>query len=130
MPGGDRAHALKSWATRRRKYGKRGGNLPPKPIEETSKRGKDERFSHYWHVKRADIIAARGARCVDCGSTKRIQVDCVNGDHFDANPDNFAVVCQSCNMKRGHRRGEFAKLQPYYNRNRTGVAGLPPQLHR
>lgn len=96
------------------------------PINELSTgNGCDQRHTYRWKRRRAELRAKLAPICVDCGATERLEVDCINGDHFDPNDANFAIRCRKCNMRVAFERGESDR-QMQQTRQRHIIDQLRP----
>lgn len=82
---------------------KKASEVPKKNISEEKKQHAKELASPKWKKKREEVFERYGKQCVECGSTKNIQVHHLiyrKGHHlWDYSVDELLPVCKKCHQK-------------------------------
>lgn len=78
-------------------------DVPKKNISEEKKQHAKELASPKWKKKREEVFERYGKQCVECGSTKNIQVHHLiyrKGHHlWDYSVDELLPLCKKCHQK-------------------------------
>lgn len=78
-------------------------DAPKKNISEEKKQHEKELASPKWKKKREEVFERYGKQCVECGSTKNIQVHHLiyrKGHHlWEYNVDELIPLCKKCHQK-------------------------------
>ena len=76
---------------------------PNKKVSDEKKQHAKELASPKWKKKREEVFERYGKQCVECGSTKNIQVHHLiyrNGHHlWEYNVDELIPLCKKCHQK-------------------------------
>ena len=53
-----------------------------------------------WRRRRRRILTRDGYRCVECGAYQPLEVDHIDGDPTNDDPENLQTLCTPCHVKK------------------------------